>query len=105
LLPGVALQPPSGAFTPAIALNLLGLAVLCSALAYVLYYRLMADVGPTRALTVTFLVPGFGMLWAAVFLGETITLVMLLGFALVVAGTLSVGGTFKALLAPKPQRA
>jgi drug/metabolite transporter (DMT)-like permease len=105
LLPGVAVQPPTGNFTPGIALNLLGLAVLCSAIAYILYYRLMADVGPTRALTVTFLVPGFGMLWAALFLGETITVPMLLGLALVVAGTLSVGGTFKSLLAPRPQRA
>jgi drug/metabolite transporter (DMT)-like permease len=76
-----------GELNGAIALNLAGLAVLCSAVAYLLYYRLIADVGPTRALTVTFLQPVFAMLWGAVFLGEGITAVMLLGCGLVLAGT------------------
>ena len=88
-------------FTLPIALNLLGLAVLCSAVAYVLYYRLIADVGPTRALTVTFLVPGFGMLWGVLFLGESIRVPMLLGFALIVTGVLAVGGTLQTLLSPR----
>ncbi|HEX4870921.1 MAG TPA: DMT family transporter [Nevskiaceae bacterium] len=66
---------------------LLALALLCSAIAYLLYYRLMQDVGPTRALTVTFLMPAFGMLWGALFLAETISLTMLAGAALIVAGT------------------
>ena len=86
-------------------LNVLGLAVLCSAVAYVIFYRLMRDIGPTRTLTVTFLVPGFGMLWSALFLGEPITAPMLGGFALVVLGTLSVGGTLKSLLGARPRRA
>jgi drug/metabolite transporter (DMT)-like permease len=64
-----------------------GLALLCSALAYLLYYRLIADIGPTRALTVTFLIPLFGMLWGALILGETITWPMVAGCLLVLAGT------------------
>jgi drug/metabolite transporter (DMT)-like permease len=63
------------------------LGVLCTAIAYLLYFRLIADVGPTRALTVTFLLPVFGMLWAAIFLGEAITPTMAAGCASVLVGT------------------
>jgi drug/metabolite transporter (DMT)-like permease len=41
-------------------------------------------------MTVTFLMPAFGMLWGVLFLGETVTLAMLAGAALVVAGTAAV---------------
>ena len=37
------------------------LALLCSGVAYLLYYRLIRDIGPTRAMMVTFLMPPFGM--------------------------------------------
>ena len=105
LLPLVGASPPIVPFGATIALNLLGLAVLCSAVAYVIFYRLIADVGPTRAMTVTFLVPGFGMLWAALFLGERVSVTMLVGFGLIVSGTLVVGGTLKAWFRPKPSLA
>jgi drug/metabolite transporter (DMT)-like permease len=49
---------------------LLALGLGCTALAYVLYFRLLADVGPIRSLAVTFLVPLFGVLWGRLFLGE-----------------------------------
>ena len=87
LLPILPLAPPSGPVTPFIAANVLGLALLCSAVAYLLYFRLIADVGPTRALTVTFLMPMFGMAWGALFLGESLTWGMAAGCALIVAGT------------------
>jgi drug/metabolite transporter (DMT)-like permease len=87
LLPLVPFAPPPGAVTPLIVANVLGLALVCSSIAYVLYYRLIADVGPTRALTVAFLMPAFGMLWGALFLGETITLPMIAGCVLIIAGT------------------
>ncbi len=67
--------------------NVLGLALVCSSIAYVLYYRLIADVGPTRALTVAFLMPAFGMVWGALFLDETITWPMIAGCALIIGGT------------------
>ena len=76
---------------------MLALALICSSVAYVLYYRLIADIGPTRALTVTFLMPVFGMLWGALFLGETITLPMIAGCALVIGGATTV-------LRPAPPR-
>src|SRR4029450_6645703 len=57
LLPFVPFAPARGEITFAIVANALGLALLCSSIAYLLYYRLIADIGPTRALTVAFLIP------------------------------------------------
>jgi drug/metabolite transporter (DMT)-like permease len=89
LLPLLAIDQPKGLDVD-VAGNLLGLAVLSSGVAYLLYYRLLADVGPSKALTVTFLIPAFAMLWGRIFLGETITLTMLLGTAVIIGGTLLV---------------
>ncbi len=94
LAPMVFLMPWHGATDllrdPVIVADVLALALVCSAAAYLLYYRLMQDVGPTRTFTVTFLIPLFGMLWAALFLGETITPAMVAGCALVISGTFTV---------------
>ena len=90
LLPLVPFAPVRGEITPVVVANVLGLALLCSAVAYLLYYRLIADIGPTRALTVAFLMPVFGMTWGALLLGETITWPMIAGCALIVGGTFAV---------------
>lgn len=63
------------------------LGVACSALAYLLFFRLIARVGASRAVTVTFLVPVFGTLWGALFLDEPVTASMLAGGAVVLLGT------------------
>jgi drug/metabolite transporter (DMT)-like permease len=76
-------EVPSGA-TIAIAVVF---ALLCSALAYLIYYRLIASVGPTKTLTVTFLMPVFGLAWGALFLGESVTVAMLVGAAVILGGT------------------
>lgn len=55
------------------------LGFVCSALAYVLFFRLIADLGPLRSLTVTFLIPPFGVLWGALFLNEAVTYAHLVG--------------------------
>ncbi len=86
LLPLVPFAPPPGSLTVVVAANLLALGLLCSAVAYMLYFRLMVDVGPTRAMSVTFLLPVFGMLWSVLFLGESVTPPMLAGCALIVGG-------------------
>ena len=65
----------------------LALAGLCSALAYILYFRLLARIGPTSAASVTFLVPVFASAWGAAVLGETVTPAMLVGGAVILAGT------------------
>jgi drug/metabolite transporter (DMT)-like permease len=63
------------------------LGIGCTAVAYVLFFRLIERIGASRAVTVTFLVPVFGTLWGALFLGESVTLPMLLGGAVVLVGT------------------
>jgi drug/metabolite transporter (DMT)-like permease len=68
----------------------LALGLICGALAYVLYFRLIADLGATGALTVTYLIPLFAMLWGVLFLAEPVTLPMACGAALVMIGTLFV---------------
>ena len=73
-----------------VALSALALGVLCTGIAYLIYFKLVRDLGATSALTVTFLIPAFGIFWGVVFLGEPFgagtvagALVVLLGTALV----------------------
>jgi len=75
--------------------SVIGLALPCTALAYLLYFRLIAHVGAARAITVTFLIPVFGLLWGAMFLGEALTLAMMLGCAVIVFGTALTTGVLR----------
>ncbi|MEZ5604655.1 MAG: DMT family transporter [Burkholderiaceae bacterium] len=61
--------------------------VLCTGIAYVLFFRLISRVGSSRAIAVTFLIPVFGMFWGAVFLGEAVSASMLAGAATILFGT------------------
>lgn len=63
------------------------LALACTGLAYLLYFRLIAQVGPAQAISVTFLIPAFAIVWGAMFLGEALTLPLLAGCAVIVLGT------------------
>jgi drug/metabolite transporter (DMT)-like permease len=65
----------------------LALGVLCTGIAYILYFRLLLRLGPARAVTVTYLVPLAAMVAGALFLDETITGGMLLGCGLILLGT------------------
>jgi len=87
LLPLAAPSLPTARFSIPIIFCLLALGFVCGAVAYILYFRLLVDIGATGALTVTYLIPVFGMLLGAVFLGETVTAAMIGGVALVLAGT------------------
>ena len=80
-------MPSAGILGAAVALG-----VLCSGVAYLLYYGLVRDVGPTSALTVTFLAPLFGILWGTLFLHEVVGWTTLAGAAIVIAGTILVTG-------------
>ncbi len=75
-------NPGTGAW-----LALLVLGVVCSGVAYILYFRLITHLGPARAVTVTFLVPVFAILYGTLLLGETLTLWMVLCGLVVVFGT------------------
>lgn len=63
------------------------LALLCTGVAYVLYFRLIAHVGAANAISVTFLIPVFAVLWGWLFLAERPTGAMALGCAVIVLGT------------------
>ena len=90
LAPLLPLLPPPAVPGALVVANVLALALLASAVALVIYFRLIADVGATRALTVTYLIPVFGVLWARLFLGETLAPGMLAGAVAIVAGTVLV---------------
>jgi drug/metabolite transporter (DMT)-like permease len=92
LLAAVVMTPIAAPLTPwavpspLVAACLLALGLVCSGIAYLLYYRLIRDVGPTKAISVTFLVPFFGVLWGAIFFAERLTIGAALGGALILAG-------------------
>jgi drug/metabolite transporter (DMT)-like permease len=73
--------------TQTVVLSVLALGIFCTGFAYVLFFRLIADIGPAKAVTVTFLAPLFGMIWAFLFLGEEISSVKIIGSATILAGT------------------
>jgi drug/metabolite transporter (DMT)-like permease len=90
LLPLLPFAVPAAAPSPLVVANVLALALLGSGVAFLLYFRLIADIGATRALTVTFLIPLFGVLWGWLFLGETLPPLALGGGVLVILGTVLV---------------
>jgi drug/metabolite transporter (DMT)-like permease len=63
-----------------------GLAAICTSLAYVLFYRLMARVGASRSMVVLFLIPVFGVVWGLLFLHEPVTLAMAGGCVVILLG-------------------
>lgn len=76
-------QPPSArAWLCVLVLGSFG-----TGFAYILYYRLIRKLGASGGVTVTFLIPAFGMLWGALFLDEAVTQNMIVGTALILAGT------------------
>ena len=71
------------------------LAVVCTGLAYTMYFRLIANVGPANAISVTFLIPVFAVVWGALFLSEGISLAMAVGCAVILLGTSLATGVLK----------
>jgi drug/metabolite transporter (DMT)-like permease len=90
VLLGLPAAPPISAPTLQVVVALLLLSLIGSALAYLLFYRLLADIGPTKCTTVTFILPVFAMVWGVLLLDETITAGMVLGCAILIVGTLLV---------------
>ena len=81
---------------PAMAwLALLGLAIVSTTVAFIFYYRLIADIGAVGASTVTLLVPVFGMFWGVLFLGEPLTPGRVVGCAIILLGCALILGLVK----------
>jgi drug/metabolite transporter (DMT)-like permease len=91
-----AARPGAGAWGAAIVL-----ALACTGLAYVLFFRLIANTGASNAITVTLLVPGFALLWGALVLGEPLTAGTLAGCAVILLGT----GLSTGLIGPRKRTA
>jgi drug/metabolite transporter (DMT)-like permease len=85
-------------------LSLLVVGVVCTGVAYVLYFRLIEHAGPARALAVTFVVPVFAMLYGVLFLDEAVTAWMLLCGAVIVCGTALSTGLLKVVVCRKRKR-
>ena len=77
---------PNHPIAPASWVSALLLGILCTGIALVFLYRLIARIGAPRTATVTYLIPLFGVIWAWLLLGEQVTLSMLLAGALILAG-------------------
>ncbi|MBI2306071.1 MAG: DMT family transporter [Rhodocyclales bacterium] len=94
--------PPALPGVPVIA-AIVALGVVCSGIAYLLYFRLIAEIGATPTLAVTFLIPAFGVLWGHLFLDEAVGWHTLAGAMLVLAGTaLTTGFSLRAVFPQRP---
>ena len=89
---------PSHAPSTTAWLALLAVGVLCTGVAYVLFFRLIDKVGAAGSLTVTFLIPVFAVLYGVVFLGESVTAWMLICGAVILCGTALSMGLLKRIL-------
>jgi drug/metabolite transporter (DMT)-like permease len=86
ILPLAALQVPAQMPSWLALGSIATLAILGTAVASLLYYWLLTNVGSTGALLVTYLLPGFALIWGAIFLNEAITLIAVVGLVLVLLG-------------------
>lgn len=92
--------PPSGDITPLSVGAVVVLGLVCTGAAYLLQFKLFADLGPTRGLTVTYLIPVFGVLWGGLFLDEPVGWTLVAGGALILLGTALVMGGFTSRTPP-----
>jgi drug/metabolite transporter (DMT)-like permease len=87
LLPFFLLHKVDTPITVPIVSMLLIFGIVCSALAYLIYYRIIKTLGPTKALTVTFLMPVFGVVWSNIFLAEPLYSTTLFSGLIILIGT------------------
>jgi drug/metabolite transporter (DMT)-like permease len=92
LLPFALLSGPPGVPTIDGVAAIVAVAVLSTALAWPLFFRVSSHTTPTAASTVTFIVPAFGITWGAIVLGEPVGAELLIGFALIMVSLAMVLG-------------
>ena len=103
----IALLPFSLATLPVVMpsgiawINAIALAVGGTGIAYILYFQLIASVGPAKAITVGYLVPLFGIIWGILFLSETLSLQTMTGGVLILCGVALTTGVLGRLRKPK----
>ncbi|WP_146491093.1 DMT family transporter [Vibrio sp. T20] len=107
VLPFVFFMPMREAPDLTITTSVILLGAVCTGLAYLLYFNLINELGAPSALSVTFLIPVFGILWGNLFLNEAIGINTIIGSILVITGTMLVTGMspMKMLKAARQKRA
>ena len=96
ILPLAAVSVPDERPSTIVVLSVLGLALTSTAVAYMLYFRLIENVGPTSTATVTLLVPLFGLLFGVVLLDEPVGLGTLAGLVLILSSVTLITGLGRA---------
>ncbi|MGX7679892.1 DMT family transporter [Jatrophihabitans sp. DSM 45814] len=86
-LPFVILTPPNLG-RPSVVLSVIVLALVCTALAFVLFFELIATIGPTRSTVITYVNPAVALLLGVIVLNEDVTSGMLVGFPLILVGSI-----------------
>jgi drug/metabolite transporter (DMT)-like permease len=102
LLPGAVVDWPHAQFSAGTLAAVFVMGTFTSGIAYWLYARIMRDVSPLVALSSTFMITGFGVLWAVLFLGERLDAGIFVGGALLVVSCLLVMGSDPRRRAPAP---
>jgi drug/metabolite transporter (DMT)-like permease len=75
--------------------SVLLLGVLCTGVAYIIFFHLIANLGPSKAVSVTYLIPAFGLFWGGLFLDEVITSSMIIGCGFILTGVALATGLLK----------
>ena len=92
LLPLSVVGTPQGVLSSSVAFCVLGLALLSTAVAYLIYFRLIENVGPTSTVTVTLLVPVFGLLFGVLLLDEPFGPGTLAGLGIILSSVVLITG-------------
>lgn len=87
LLPGAVLLWPGGPVSTQAWAAIIVMGAASTGFAYILYFRLIVNVGPAKAITVTYLIPVFAIVWGALFINEKLTANMVIGGAIILTGT------------------
>ncbi len=87
LLPGAIALWPDGPVSIQAWAAIITMGIFSTGIAYIIYFRLIANVGPASAITVTYLVPGFAVFWGAIVIDEKLTTSMVIGCAIILFGT------------------
>jgi drug/metabolite transporter (DMT)-like permease len=107
-IPFAAVSLPSRFPSANVTLSVVGLAILCTAVAFLLFFALIAEAGPVRATVITYVNPAVAAVVGVAVLNESFTIGMAVGFALVLAGSLLATAATRepaAAAEPTPSRA
>lgn len=105
MAPAAPFFPPAATPTAMVVVAVLALGILCSGVAYSLYFKLIEEIGAAPALSVGFLIPVFGVLWGALVLHEPVTIRTVLGGLVVLVGTALITGFNPVILVRRKVRA